>query len=143
MLTKQARIELGDNRLFLYVALDAGTRNYLEAIQKELGREDAQQEIDAYKDKAKKLKVSAEAKEIATTADLVFVPVGADPAGAYKAATAYDPNVIIPYLYDQTSLARFLKEGGQEKTTPEEKATLKRRDLDGKEGHIIVLAPQD
>ena len=41
MLTKQAKIELGDNRLFLYVALDAGTRNYLEAIQKELAVKDA------------------------------------------------------------------------------------------------------
>lgn len=35
----------------------------IRAIQKELGREDAQQEIDTYKDKAKKLKISAEAKE--------------------------------------------------------------------------------
>jgi ATP-dependent Lon protease len=35
----------------------------IRAIQKELGREDAQQEIDTYKDKAKKLKISPEAKE--------------------------------------------------------------------------------
>lgn len=84
--------------------------------------------------------LSAEAKEIATNADLVFVPVGDDPTAAYKAATAYDPNVIIPYLYDNAALARFLKEGGQEKKSPEDKATLKRRDLDGKEGDILVLA---
>lgn len=87
--------------------------------------------------------LSPEAKEIATNADLVFVPVGNDPTTAYKAATAYDPNLIIPYHYETGTLARFLKEGGQEKVSPEEKATLKRRDLDGKEGVIVVLSPQE
>lgn len=86
--------------------------------------------------------LSGEAKEIATAADMVFVPVLDDPAGAYKAAVGYDPNVIIPYEYDSASLARFLKEGGQEKNEVQDKATFKRRDLDGKEGHIIILAPQ-
>ncbi len=84
--------------------------------------------------------LSPEAKEIATGADMVFVPVGDDPTGAYKAAVSYDPNVIIPYSYDDAALARFLKESGQEKADAQEKATLKRRDLDGKEGQIIVLA---
>lgn len=86
--------------------------------------------------------LAGEAKEIATAADMVFVPVLGDPAGAYKAAVGYDPNVIIPYEYDSASLARFLKEGGQEKNEVQDKATLKRRDLDGKEGHIMILAPQ-
>ena len=85
---------------------------------------------------------SNEAKELAASADMVFVGVGDDPALAYKTALAFDPNVIVPYDYDSASLARFLKEGGQEKNEIQDKATLKRRDLDGKEGHIIVLAPQ-
>jgi hypothetical protein len=85
--------------------------------------------------------LSPEAKEIATGADLVFVPVLDDAAGAYKAALSYDPNMIVPYAYDTAGLARFLKEGGQEKAEVLEKATLKRRDLDGKEGQILVLAP--
>ncbi len=84
--------------------------------------------------------LSAEAKEIATSADMVFVPIGDDPTAAYKAATSYDPNVIIPYWYEATGIARFLKEGGQEKNDAQDKATLKRRDLDGKEGSIIVLS---
>ncbi len=87
--------------------------------------------------------LSPEAKEIATGADLVFVPVLDDPAGACKAALSYDPNLIVPYEYDAARLARFLKEGGQEKAETLEKATLKRRDLDGKEGQIVVLVASD
>jgi hypothetical protein len=55
---------------------------------------------------------------------------------------ALDPNVIIPMNYDADSLKRFLKEGGQEKNTAEDKYTVKRKDLDGKEGAIMVLAAQ-
>lgn len=84
--------------------------------------------------------LSTEAKEIASNADMLFIPVLDDPALAYKTATSYEPNIIIPYEYTDATLARFLKEGGQEKTSPEDKATLKRRDLDGKEGQILVLA---
>lgn len=86
--------------------------------------------------------LSTEAKEIAGNADMIFVPIDGDPAHAYKTATSFNPNVIIPMDYDKDSLARFLKEGGQEKNEVQDKVTLKRRDLDGKEGHIIVLAPQ-
>lgn len=86
--------------------------------------------------------LSTEAKEIAGQADMVFVSIGDDPSAAYKMATSFDPNVIIPMNYDAESLKRFLKEGGQEKNTTEDKLTLKRRDLDGKEGFIMVLAAQ-
>jgi hypothetical protein len=86
--------------------------------------------------------LSSEAKEIANIADMIFMPIGEDPTLAYKTATSFEPNVIIPYAYTDATLARFLKEAGQEKTQPEEKATLKRRDLDGKEGQVIVLAAQ-
>ncbi len=91
-------------------------------------------------------KLSAEAKEIAANADMLFMPVGGaldlDPAKAYKIATSYDVNMIIPYEYDADSLNRFLKEGGQEKNESQDKATLKRKDLDGKESYILVLEPQ-
>jgi L-ascorbate metabolism protein UlaG (beta-lactamase superfamily) len=90
--------------------------------------------------------MSAEAKEIAASADMLFVPIGGDEVfdadEAYKVATSFDPNVIIPYEYDDASLKKFLKEGGQEKNESQEKATLKRKDLDGKEGHILILEPQ-
>lgn len=87
--------------------------------------------------------LSGEAKEIASIADIIFVPVGGgnvyDSAKAYKQALAFEPNVIIPYEYDEPTLARFLKEGGQEKAETVEKYTVKRRDLDGKQGAIVVI----
>ncbi|HTH93143.1 MAG TPA: MBL fold metallo-hydrolase [Candidatus Paceibacterota bacterium] len=91
-------------------------------------------------------KLSPDAVELASNADMVFMPVASgvdlDPAKAYKIATSFDPNVIIPYEYDAASLKQFLKEGGQEKNEPQDKATLKRKDLDGKEGYILLLDPQ-
>ncbi len=91
-------------------------------------------------------KLTAEAKEIAGNADMLFMPVGGtvdlDPAKAYKIATSFDVNMVVPYEYDADSLKRFLKEGGQEKNEGQDKATLKRKDLDGKEGYILLLEPQ-
>jgi L-ascorbate metabolism protein UlaG (beta-lactamase superfamily) len=90
--------------------------------------------------------MSPEAKELASNADMIFVPVSGEmdltPAKAYKTAVSFDPNVIIPYEYDAAALQQFLKEGGQDKNNLEEKATLKRKDLDGKEGYILALEAQ-
>jgi Beta-lactamase superfamily domain len=96
--------------------------------------------------------LSAEAKEIAGASDMLFIPIGGgdvfDTAKAYKVATSFSPNVIIPVDADTSSLAKFLKEGGQDLSTQAgknemaDKATLKRKDLDGKESYIIALAPQ-
>jgi len=85
--------------------------------------------------------LSTEAKEIANNADMLFINVGDDPAGAYKTALSFEPNMVVPFNFTKETLARFLKEGGQEKNETLDKATLKRRDLDGKEGYILVLAP--
>ncbi|HSE56584.1 MAG TPA: MBL fold metallo-hydrolase [Candidatus Paceibacterota bacterium] len=90
--------------------------------------------------------LTAEAKQIASSADLIFVPAGGgevfDPAAAYKLAVSFDPNIIVPMDADTEHLKRFLKEGGQEKNETLDKLTLKRRDLDGKEAYIAVLEPQ-
>jgi hypothetical protein len=87
--------------------------------------------------------LSKEAKELLGNADMIFVPVGGvgmfDPGTAYKVANSYSPNVIIPYGYEASDLNKFLKEGGQDKVQPADKATLKRRDLDGKQGQIIII----
>lgn len=89
--------------------------------------------------------LSTEAKEIAAGADMLFVPIGGDAtfdaARAYKVATSFGPNVIVPLETTKESLARFLKEGGQDEGSILDKATLKRKDLDGKEGYIIALSP--
>jgi hypothetical protein len=77
---------------------------------------------------------------------MLFIPIGGgevfDTAKAYKAATGFSPNVIIPLESNEESLTKFLKEAGQAGSETQEKATLKRKDLDGKENFIIALAPQ-
>ncbi len=84
---------------------------------------------------------------------MIFVPVGGDPsaaeagldlspAKAYKTAVSFEPNMIVPYEYNAATLQQFLKEGGQDKNEFQDKATLKRKDLDGKEGYILLLEAQ-
>src|SRR3990167_2598474 len=75
--------------------------------------------------------------------DILFVPIGGEgvlePAKAYKLAVSLEPKIIIPMHYDgKDSLKVFLKEAG-ENPTPEAKLTIKKKDLEGKEGDIIVL----
>jgi L-ascorbate metabolism protein UlaG (beta-lactamase superfamily) len=77
------------------------------------------------------------------TPDIVFIPIGGagtiSPAEAYKLATTLDAKVIIPMDFDEKLLKAFLKEGGQDNTKPEEKLTIKAKELAGREGEIIVL----
>ena len=78
--------------------------------------------------------------------DILFVPIGGegvlDPAKAYKLATSLESKIIIPMHYGdigmKDSLKTFLKEAG-ENPKPEAKLTLKRKDLEGKEGDIMLL----
>ncbi len=78
--------------------------------------------------------------------DILFVPIGGegvlDPARAYKFAVSLQPKIIIPMHYGdlggKDALKVFLKEAG-ENPTPETKLTLKKKDIEGKEGDIIVL----
>ncbi len=78
--------------------------------------------------------------------DILFVPIGGegvlDPTKAYKLAVSLEPKIIIPMHYGdigiKDALRLFLKEAG-ENPKPEAKLTLKKKDLDGKEGDVIVL----
>ena len=76
--------------------------------------------------------------------DVLFLPVGGSDvlghAAAYKLAVQLEPKVIIPMHYDAASLKAFLKEAGAEGTKPEEKLTIKKKDLDGKEAEVVVLS---
>jgi L-ascorbate metabolism protein UlaG (beta-lactamase superfamily) len=83
--------------------------------------------------------------------DILFVPIGdagaMNASEAYKFAVSLEPSIIIPMNYhstssgqvDDKSLKAFLKEGGDESIKPIEKLTIKKKDLEGKEGEIIVL----
>ena len=44
--------------------------------------------------------------------------------------------------YDNASLKSFLKESGEEKAEVVEKLTLKLKDLENKEGEVVVLSAQ-
>jgi L-ascorbate metabolism protein UlaG (beta-lactamase superfamily) len=91
--------------------------------------------------------LSTEAKEIIGEADILFVPIGGDgvldSAEAYKLAVKREPRIIIPIHYGEVgekgSLDNFLKEGGHEKIKPLDKLTIKKKDIESKEGEIIVL----
>ena len=80
--------------------------------------------------------------------DILFVPVGGDGVldakAAHELAVDLSPNIIIPMHYGEigkeNALATFLKEEGAENTKALEKLTIKRKDLEGKEGDIVVLA---
>lgn len=85
----------------------------------------------------------AAAKQELDDIDILFVPVGGgevlEHAAAYKLAVGLGPKVIIPMHYDASSLKAFLKEAGAEATKAEEKLTIKKKDLDGKEDEVVVL----
>src|SRR3989344_628819 len=87
--------------------------------------------------------IPAAAKQELDQIDILFVPVGGgdvlDHAAAYKLAVSLGPKVIVPMHYDASTLKSFLKEAGAEGTKPQEKLTVKRKDLEGKEAEVVVL----
>ena len=86
------------------------------------------------------------AKQELDDIDILFLPIGGDGvldhAAAYKLAVQLEPKAVIPMHYgeigNKDALKLFLKEAG-ETTVAVEKLTVKKKDLDGKEGEIIVL----
>lgn len=93
--------------------------------------------------------VSKEAQEVIDSPDIIFIPIGGksvskevsllDAKAAAKFALLFEPKLIIPMSYDDETLKVFLKEVGEEKAPEVDKLTLKLKDLDGKEGEVIVL----
>ena len=75
--------------------------------------------------------------------DILIVPVGGDgalsPAEAQKLAVNLEAKIVIPIGYDDKSLKQFLKEAGAEEVKGEEKLTLKKKDVAGKENEVVVL----
>jgi len=93
--------------------------------------------------------LSKESHEALNSPDILFIPVGGkgmmketgllDAKSAAKLASSLEPKLIIPMDYDESALKLFLKEIGEEKAQVVEKLTLKRKDLDNKEGEVVVL----
>lgn len=80
--------------------------------------------------------------------DVVFIPIGDEgvfsPKEAYKIAMNLDAKVIIPMHFSSTKdelLKQFVKEAGSDCQIVD-KLTIKKKDIESKEGEVIVLEPQ-
>ena len=92
--------------------------------------------------------LSHEAREGVDEIDVLFVPVGGEgvlsPLAAHDLAISIEPKIIIPMHWSgigaPKSLETFLKEAGNgsEKV---DKLTLKKKDLVGRDGSILVVTP--
>ena len=85
-----------------------------------------------------------EHKEIIDETDVLFIPVGNDeflinPYDAHKLAVSLESKLVIPMDYDEQSLPVFLKESGSEKTEPVDKLTIKKKDIEGKLGEVVLF----
>lgn len=88
--------------------------------------------------------LTSEHKEIIDETDILFIPVGNDvfllnPYDAHKLAVSLEPKLVIPMDYNEQSLPVFLKEAGAEKVEPVEKLTLKKKDIEGKLGEVVLF----
>ncbi len=87
--------------------------------------------------------LAKEALEAVNNPDILFLPVGGgdvlDAKASAKLASSLEPKMIIPMDYDDKGLKAFLKELGEEKAEVMDKLTLKAKDLEGKEGEVVVL----
>jgi L-ascorbate metabolism protein UlaG (beta-lactamase superfamily) len=94
-------------------------------------------------------KLDADVKEAFGNIDILFVPIGGNgvlnTVDAHALAVELESKIIIPMHYGEIedgknkALAEFLKEDGGENGKPIDKLTIKKKDLDGKEGEIVVL----
>lgn len=89
------------------------------------------------------VQLSKDTLESISSPDILFIPVGGkgllDAKSAAKLASTLESKMIVPMDYDDTSLRLFLKEMSEDKVEAVDKLTLKRKDLDGKEGEVVVF----
>ena len=75
--------------------------------------------------------------------DILFLPIGGgdvlDVPAASKLATKLEAHVIIPMHYDTKALSAFLKEEGSSNGAPQEKLTIKKKDVLAMAGEVAVL----
>lgn len=91
-----------------------------------------------------------EAKEKIGNADILFIPIGGDtvidPQTAAEIANQIEPRIIIPMHFDhladakkKSALKEFLDEVGAANAKPEEKLTIKKKELPINESKVVVL----
>ena len=80
--------------------------------------------------------------------DVLFVPIGGDgvlnPAQAHSVGVKLEAKIIIPIHYsgigEKDSLKVFLKEEGRNIEKSVEKLTIKKKDVEGRNGDIVVIS---
>ena len=87
--------------------------------------------------------LSKDAMEAIESPDIIFTPIGGkdslDAKTSARLIASLEPKLVIPMNYDEASLRNFLKEMGEEEAEVTEKLTLKKKDLEGKEGAVLVI----
>ncbi len=91
--------------------------------------------------------LNASMLDVVGTPDILFVPIGGEgvltPAAAYKLAVSIAPKIIIPMDYGtgrtKDALKMFLKEAAEENVEPVDKLTIRKKEIEAKEGDVIVL----
>lgn len=88
--------------------------------------------------------LTGEQREVIDEVDVLFIPVSSteDMLNAYdanKLATKLEPRLIVPMDYDDNSLKMFLKEAGKENIEKIDKLTIKKKDIDGKQGEVVLF----
>jgi L-ascorbate metabolism protein UlaG (beta-lactamase superfamily) len=97
---------------------------------------------------AQSTELPAQLSSVIDEVDVVFIPIGDEgvfsPKEAYKIAMNLDAKVIIPMHFSSTKddmLIQFKKEAGGECQIVD-KLTIKKKDIESKEGEVIILEPQ-
>lgn len=92
--------------------------------------------------------LSSETLEKIDGVDIAFVPIGGEsvigPAEAYKLSIKLEAKVIIPCHYIDIKdgcVSDFMNETGADKDSIVDKFTVKKRDLEGKNGEVKILSP--
>lgn len=92
--------------------------------------------------------LSREVRESINEVDVLFVPIGGmgvlSAAAAHELAVSFEPKIIIPMHWsgigEPSALEAYIKEAGSEGEKAD-KLTLKKKDLIGRDGSILVLTP--
>jgi len=77
--------------------------------------------------------------------DILFLPIGGgdvlEVPQASKLAAKLEAKCVIPMHYDKTALDAYLKEEGSQNGKPQDKLTLKKKDVNEMTGEVVVLKP--
>lgn len=89
--------------------------------------------------------LSPKTKEALDNIDILFVPIGGgdvlNAKAAHELAVKLEAGIVIPMHEKEGALKTFLKEEGEENIKPADRLTIKKKDMSGKEGEIVVLKP--